>query len=195
MKNWLAISFCCIALASCSNNKLVVMSKGAAKINPDAGTIISTDGAGHEQNAVLTGTKNWTIESPAGKGSFELAEKGLYVVNAKNDTIIGSFQNYVSSDKAGQVVSQEMVAQKLDSLKLLIEGKNVSVANRNFYILPNQAALVTSNLDADIVGPYHKMTSAASKNGEAPEVYRFFSIREIRETIGKLETLIQPIKK
>jgi hypothetical protein len=39
------------------------------------------------------------------------------------------------------------------------------------------------------------MTSAASKNGEAPEVYRFFSIREIRETIGKLETLIQPIKK
>jgi hypothetical protein len=195
MKNWLTISFCCIALASCSNNKLVVMSKGAAKINPDAGTIISTDGAGHEQNAVLTGTKNWTIESPAGKGSFELAEKGLYVVNAKNDTIIGSFQNYVSSDKAGQVVSQEMVAQKLDSLKLLIEGKNVSAANRNFYILPNQAALVTSNLDADIVGPYHKMTSAASKNGEAPEVYRFFSIREIRETIGKLETLIQPIKK
>jgi hypothetical protein len=39
------------------------------------------------------------------------------------------------------------------------------------------------------------MTSAASKNGEAPEVYRFYSIREIRETIGKLEDLTRPIKK
>ena len=195
MKNGLIIAISLLAFTSCSNKKLVVMSKGAAKINADAGTIQSTDGAGHEENAVLTGTKQWTIESPAGKGSFELAEKGLYVVNAKNDTIIGSYQNYVSADKAGQVVSQEVVTQKLDSLKLLVEGKNVSVANRNFYILPNQAALVTPNLDAEIVGPYHKMTSAASKNGEAPEVYRFYSIREIRETIGKLEVLTRPIKK
>ena len=195
MKNGLIIAISLLAFASCSNKKLVVMSKGAAKINAEAGTIQSTDGAGHEQNAVLTGTKQWTIESPAGKGSFELAEKGLYVVNAKNDTIIGSYQNYISADKAGQVVSQEVVTQKLDSLKLLVEGKNVSAANRNFYILPNQAALVTPNLDAEIVGPYHKMTSAVSKNGEAPEVYRFYSIREIRETIGKLEVLTRPIKK
>jgi hypothetical protein len=195
MKNGLLIALIVLAFTACSNKKLVVMSKGAAKINAEAGTIQSTDGAGHEQNAVLTGTKQWTIESPAGKGSFELAEKGLYVVNAKNDTIIGSYQNYVSADKAGQVVSQEVVTQKLDSLRLLVEGKNISAANRNFYILPNQAALVTPNLDAEIVGPYHKMTSAASKNGEAPEVYRFYSIREIRETIGKLEVLTRPIKK
>jgi len=195
MKNGLMIALSILTFTACSNKKLVVMSKGAAKINAEAGTIQSTDGAGHEQNAVLTGTKHWTIESPAGKGSFELAEKGLYVVNAKNDTIIGSYQNYVSADKAGQVVSQEVVTQKLDSLRLLVEGKNISAANRNFYILPNQAALVTPNVDAEIVGPYHKMTSAASKNGEAPEVYRFYSIREIRETIGKLEVLTRPIKK
>jgi hypothetical protein len=137
MKNGFFVLISLLVFTSCSNKKLVVMSKGDAKINADAGTIQSTDGAGHEQNAVLTGTKQWTIESPAGKSSFELAEKGLYVVNAKNDTIIGSFQNYVSADKAGQVISQEIVTQKLDSLKLLVEGKNVSAANRNFYILPN----------------------------------------------------------
>jgi len=195
MKNWVSLLFAGSLLASCSNNKLVVMSKGEAKINAEISTITSTDGAGHTEQSVATSNKHWTIESPAGKGTFDLSEKGLYVVNAKNDTIIGSYQNYVSAEKAGQVVSQEMVAQKLDSLKQLAEGKNVSVANRNFYILPNQAVWVTKNVDAEIVGPYHKMTSAASKNGEAPEVYRFYSIKEIRETIGKLEVLTTPVKK
>ena len=98
MKNVLIIAISLLAFTSCSNKKLVVMSKGAAKINSDAGTIQSTDGAGHEENAVLTGTQEWTIESPSGKGSFELAEKGLYVVNAKNDTIIGSFQSYFAGN-------------------------------------------------------------------------------------------------
>lgn len=195
MKNWVSLLLAGSLFASCSNHKLVVMSKGEAKINAEAGTIVSTDGAGHTEQSVATGTTHWTIESPAGKGSFDLSEKGLYVVNAKSDTIIGSYQNYVAAEKAGQVISQEMVAQKLDSLKQLAEGKNVSVANRNFYILPNQAVWVTKNVAAEIVGPYHKMTSANSNNGEAPEVYRFYSIKEIRETISKLEVLTAPVKK
>jgi hypothetical protein len=39
------------------------------------------------------------------------------------------------------------------------------------------------------------MTSVYAKDGAMPEVYRFYSIREVRETIGKLEALTQPIKK
>ena len=195
MKNWVSLLLVGSLFASCSKYKLVVMSKGEAKINVEAGTITATDGAGHTEQSEATSLEHWTIESPAGKGTIDLTEKGLYVLNAKNDTIIGSYQNYVAAEKAGQVVSQEMVAQKLDSLKQLSEGKNVSAANRNFYILPNQAVWVTKNVDAEIVGPYHKMTSANSKNGEAPEVYRFYSIKEIRETISKLEVLTTPVKK
>ncbi|NDA61385.1 MAG: hypothetical protein EBX50_05010 [Chitinophagia bacterium] len=195
MKNWVSLLLVGSLFASCNNYKLVVMSKGEAKINAETGSIASTDGAGHTEQSVATSSKHWTVESPAGKAIFDLSEKGLYVVNAKNDTIIGSYQNYVSAEKAGQIISQEMLAQKLDSLKQLAEGKNVSDANRNFYILPNQAVRVTGNVDAEIVGPYHKMTSAASKNGETPEVYRFYSIKEIRETIGKLEELTSPVVK
>lgn len=171
------------------------MSKGNPDIDQEAGTISGKEGVGHEESILLTGRSDWKLESPAGKGTVDLKEKGLYVVNVKNDTIIGSFQNYIAAENAGQVVSQETVIKKLDSLRLLVEAKNISAANRNFYILPNTAALITANIEAEIVGPYHKMTSAYAKDGSAPEVYRFYSIREIRETIGKLEALTQPIKK
>jgi hypothetical protein len=170
------------------------MSKGDPEIQEKNGTIIGKDGVGHQETILSTSRGDWKLESPAGKGTAELKEKGLYVVNVKNDTIIGSFQNYVSAENAGQVVSQETVIKKLDSLRLLVEAKNVSAANRNFYILPNTAAFITSNQEAEIVGPYHKMTSAYAKDGAQPEVYRFYSIREIRETIGKLEALTQPVK-
>jgi hypothetical protein len=33
------------------------------------------------------------------------------------------------------------------------------------------------------------MRSAEKKDGEDPEVYRFYSIKEIRETIAKLQAL------
>lgn len=182
-------------MSSCSNNRLVILSKGAPEINEKSGTITGKDGAGHEETSLSTSRSDWKLESPAGKGTVDLKEKGLYVLNVKNDTIIGSFQNYVAAENVGQVVSQETVIKKLDSLRLLVEAKNISAANRNFYILPNSAALITTNIEAEIVGPYHKMTSAYAKDGAAPEVYRFYSIREIRETIGKLEVLTQPIKK
>ncbi|MFM9019697.1 MAG: hypothetical protein ACKOOA_00080 [Sediminibacterium sp.] len=195
MKPIIACLTLLVFLSSCSNKRLVIMSKGAPEINEKSGTIIGKDGAGHEETSMSTGREDWKLESPAGKGTVDLKEKGLYVVNVKNDTIIGSFQNYVAAENAGQVVSQETVIKKLDSLRLLVEAKNISAANRNFYILPNSAALITTNIEAEIVGPYHKMTSAYAKDGAAPEVYRFYSIREIRETIGKLEVLTQPIKK
>jgi len=35
-------------LSSCSNNRLVIMSKGAPEINEQAGTITGKDGAGNE---------------------------------------------------------------------------------------------------------------------------------------------------
>ena len=83
---------------------------------------------------------------------------------------------------------------QLDSLQLLSEGKNVSEKNRNFFILPNQAVKITENTKAMIVGPYHHMTSAETVDGKAPEVYQFYSIKEIREMILKLQVLTTPKK-
>jgi hypothetical protein len=133
------------------------------------------------------------LDAPAGKTSIELKEKGLYILNVKNDTIIGSYQNYTAPALQKNIMTQDDLKLKIDSLQQLTTGKNISAANRNFFILPNQAAKITENVDAIIVGPYHQMRSAEKVDGKDPEVYRFYSIREIRETIGKLEALTKPV--
>ncbi|MDD2793211.1 MAG: hypothetical protein PHD73_08525 [Sediminibacterium sp.] len=193
MKQFFCGACAIILLASCSGNQktVIVMSKGSAEVNLNAGTIKATDGAGHDEKTVKINSKkvNFALTTPVGNTSVELVENGLYVINVKNDTIIGSYQQYSSADKAQTVISQESLKQKIDSLILLSEGKNVSAANRNFFILPNQATKITDNANAQVVGPYHQMRSAEKVDGVDPEIYRFYSIKEIREMIVRLQAL------
>lgn len=88
-----------------------------------------------------------------------------------------------------KLLPKESLVQKIDSLQQLSQGKNVSAANRNFFILPNQATFITANAQAQVVGPYHQMRSAEKIDGKDPEIYRFYSIKEIREMITKLQAL------
>lgn len=167
------------------------MSKGPAEINTDTKTIKATDGTGHEEKVVtVTGDKVvFKLSTPAGEATVELLENGLYVVNVKNDTIIGSYQNYGDPKLSQNVVTQINLKRRIDSLQLLVQGKNISKENRNFYILPNKAEKITENTESLIVGPYHRMRSAEKVNGKYPEVYRFYSIKEIREMIVKMQSL------
>jgi len=173
------------------------MSKGAAEINTDAKTIKAKDGSGHEVKDALLGgsTISLALSSPAGDANVELVENGLYVINVKNDTIIGSYQKYGDPKLAQNMVMQEKVLRDLDSLRLLVDGKNISAANRNFYILPNHAVKISDNISADVIGPYHRMRSAEKVDGKDPEIYRFYSIKEIREMISKYEVLTTPTLK
>ena len=193
MKKIIALCSVALLLLACSSpgKKIVVMSKGTAEINTAAKTIKATDGAGHEEKtALISGDKvSLQIAAPAGEATVELTENGLYIINVKKDTIIGSYQKYSDPKVAQNVITQESLKQKIDSLQLLSEGKNVSEANRNFFILPNQAIRITGNTEALIVGPYHQMRSAEKIDGKDPEVYRFYSIKEIREMISKLRIL------
>jgi hypothetical protein len=167
------------------------MSKGPAEINTDAKTIKAKDGSGHEEKEVIvSGDKLvFKLSTPAGEATVEILDNGLYVVNVKNDTIIGSFQNYGDPRLAKNSITQENLKTQIDSMQLLSEGKKVSPAKKKFYILPNHATKITDNTNAMIVGPYHRMRSAETVDGKAPEVYRFYSIKEIRETISKLQAL------
>lgn len=182
-----------LLLSACSGDHktIVVMSKGGAEIDLNAGTIQSKNGAGHEEQRLDINSKkvSFKLNTPAGEAVVDLLENGLYVINVKNDTIIGSYQKYSKADKAQAVISQESLKQKIDSLILLSHGKNVSAENRNYYILPNQAVKISGNNAAELVGPYHQMRSAEMVDGKEPEVYRFYSIKEIREMITKLQAL------
>lgn len=192
------LTFSLLALtlfASCSSNikRVYVLSKGPATIDESAKTISAKDGTGHEEKVVsyTDATATIQLDAPAGKTTITLTDKGLYVMNVKNDTIIGSLQNYTAPKLQQNLLTQEDLKVKIDSLQQLVDGKIVS-KEKNFFILPNQAVKITDNLEAIIVTPYHQMRSAEKVDGQAPEVYRFYSIREIRETIGKLEGFTKP---
>ena len=199
MKPFIACVGLILFLAACSGNQktIVVMSKGEADIDLNAGTIKAKDGAGHESKPVSINKKTiqFKLSSPAGDATVEMQENGLYIINVKNDTIIGSYQKYSKAADANKLITQESLKQKIDSLLLLTAGKNVSAANRNYFILPNQAVKITGNVAAEIVGPYHQMRSAEMVDGKEPEIYRFYSIREIREMIAKLQALtVAPVE-
>ena len=197
MKKIMVLLSAVIVLAACSDKKMVVMSKGPAEVNTDAKSIKAIDGSGHEEKEITLGAGKvvFKLNTPAGEATVELLENGLYIVNVKNDTIIGSYQKYSDPKLAPNMVTQEALKQQIDSLQLLSEGKNVSAANRNFYLLPNQAVKISDNTKAMVVGPYHRIRSAEKVDGKDPEVYRFFSIKEIRENIAKMQALTVPEKK
>lgn len=199
MKKTLFVIASIILLSACGgkDKKMIVMSKGPADVNADAKTITSKDGSGHEEKEViLSGDKNvYKLSTPAGEASVELTGSGLFIVNAKNDTIIGAYQKYGDPKLAQNIVTQEKLKQQIDSMQLLIENKNVTAANRNFYILPNTAVKISDNTQSMVVGPYHRMRSAEKIDGKDPEVYRFYSIKEVRETIAKMVAMTVAEKK
>ena len=138
MKRIIVFFSTALLLSACSGGgkKIVVMSKGPAEINTSAKTIkVSNNGSHEEKTVLINGDKvAIRISAPTGEATVELAENGLYIINAKTDTIIGSYQKYTDPKVAQQVISQESLKQKIDSLQLLSEGKNVSESNRNFYL-------------------------------------------------------------
>jgi hypothetical protein len=186
---------CCLStlivlFTACSGNekKVMVLIKGDGEVDEKAKTIIIKNGVGNTEKQMSFSTGDAVtiqLTTPETKAAITIPENGYYVLNAKNDTIIGSYQNYGAPATSAIIITQAKLKQAIDSLKQLIEGKNISVGNRNYFILPYTAAKITNNANATIVAPYHQMTSIESaEDGKTPEVYRFWSIKEIRQTIA-----------
>jgi hypothetical protein len=198
MKNIAALLFATVLLASCAGNnkRIIVMSKGPAVYDEATKTITAKDGRGHEEKIINISSAEVALKlnGPTGEASVNFKENGLYIINIKNDTIIGTKQHYVNPKLQNYMMSQDELKVRIDSLYQLTEAKNMSAATHRFFILPNQAVKITDNLEAIIVGPFHQMTTAAKVDGVEPEVYRFYSIREIRETIIKLEGFTKVVR-
>jgi hypothetical protein len=191
------VFFCLLVttiLLGCSGGsnlkRVLVFSRGTATIDKDAKTITVTSGTSSEEQTVDFDTKDKVtlqINSQAGKATVDLDSPGYYVINTKPDTIVGSYQLYGAPPTETKTYTQDFLKQQLDSLQKLIKDSNVTAANRNYFILPNHAVKVTDNTDAFIVGPFHKMTSIQQEGNKEPEVYRFYMVSEIRETIDHLK--------
>ena len=186
-----------LLLTSCSKNekKVLLLNKGRATVDVDAKSAIIKDAAGSEEHEMLYNTADKVsikVKADGKDVTIDIPENGYYVLNAKNDTIIGSYQKFSAQKEPSDsflTITQEMIKKSIDSLVDLTEGKNISAANKNFYILPFTATKVTTNVNAVIIAPFHNITTLEKDGDKDPEVYRFYSIKEIREKIEKQKAM------
>lgn len=186
-------------LASCAGpeKKVLVMVKGTLTVAENNITV--KDGSGYsEKELVFKGNEKTTLtaESSTGaKSSFDVpAEPGYYILSLRSDTVVGSYQQVGAESAGGQVISQESLKAKIDSLQQLTQGTNVSAANKNYLISPNQLLKVTENPNAVIFGPFRRIPAAGvepAADGKAPEIYKFSTNNEIRELMEKLRKMAQ----
>ena len=185
-----------ILFASCSGHtkKVIVYANTDADINDNTKTITQKDNEGHLDKEIQLNTGDKVtikvIQKDGSTANIDIPEGGYYILNVKaKDTIVGGYQKYSTPEEANRMMTQDQLKHNIDSLNQMINGKNTNATNKTYFIPPNTATKITANTDATIVGPYHRMTSVEQNGSEAPEVYRFYSVKEVRETIDKLQKL------
>ena len=164
------------------------MSKGTATVDKDAKTItIETGGTSHEEQTVefpADGTLTLQVTTASGKMPVDVPANGYYVLNAKTDTIVGTKENYGAPASETKTISQDYIKHSIDSLQQLLSGN--ATAGKTYYILPGKAVKITDNLDATLVGPFNSLTTLQQTSDKAPEVYKFFTTKDVRENMDRL---------
>jgi hypothetical protein len=187
-----------VLLTSCSSKdkKVMVLTKGKTEVNQTTNTITIKNGSGsnEEMLELAAGKVDVKIITPEGEKTVSLTDAGYYIINAKADTVIGSYQNFINPSDVNRLVSEDKLARSIDSLKLLLVGQNVNATNRNYFITPYAAVKITDNREAFIIAPYHQMKSVEKVDGKAPDVFRFWGIDEVRATLKNLEEVAAPVK-
>lgn len=165
--------------------KVKIMASGKITVN---GTTISHEsGTTHNELEMQVSGDKITVSNGSATTDYPVTEPGIYILNLKTDTLVGSYQK-VGTESVSKTLTQEDLAKSIDSLQQLMAGTNISAANRNFCIAPNKLAKITSNLNADIIGPYLKMPSSF-EGGKEYEIYKFSTNKEMMEVVEKLKKL------
>ncbi len=86
------------------------------------------------------------------------------------------------------MISQDDLKHRLDSLQQLLAG-HVSNPKTTFYILPGKAVKITDNPNAILVGPFNSMTTLEQTGDKAPEVYKFYTSKDVRETFERVQKM------
>lgn len=188
--------FAIALFAACKGHEKKVLVYASDKIAVDETqkniTISNGDGTTHhEQELDFTGGDPVTLNvvSPQGKYTVTIPDDGLYIANLKTDTVVGSRQ-HVGEGGEGRI-TQDGLKQKVDSLQKLMQGQNVSDANQNYFIPPTKAVRITTETKAKVFGPFTTVSSSFDA-GSVPAIYKFYSMKEMREIVGKLDKMLAP---
>jgi hypothetical protein len=154
-------------------------------------TIANGDGTTHHEQELdfTTGDAvTLNVESPQGKYTVTIPDDGLFIANLKTDTVVGS-KLHVGAEGGEAHISQDVLKQKVDSLSKLVQGQNVSEANGNYFITPGKAVKITGETKAKVFGPFTKVSSNFDA-GSVPAIYKFYSMKEMREIMANLEKMM-----
>jgi hypothetical protein len=178
------------SLGSCKGHlkKVIVYANSDIQVDNTKTNITVGEGSPQrEQELDFSGSGPVTLNvtTSSGKITLDVPDDGLYIVNLKpTDTLVGSYVHTGAGD-ADSRITQDVLKIKLDSLEKLVRNENVTAANRNFFILPNHIARLTPVAEAKVFGPFTPIP-AAFDAGSVPEIYKFYSMKEMLETIEKL---------
>ena len=181
-----------VLLCSCGGvkRKVIVYSNGTPSIQEN--TITLKSGTSHTETEFFPTDKTITVKMPDNVTQTFTVDgdgtDGLYILNLKKDTLIGSFQP-VGTESKQEKITQENLKYRIDSLQQLMMGTNVSEARKNFFITPAQLKRISGNENAQIVGPFMRMPGSFAGT---PEVYKFYTNNEVRETIQRLQKMVAP---
>ena len=181
-------------LTACSENqekKVLVMASGKVQINDH--NITLDPGTTHTENEMTVTKDKLTVTTPSGSTDFSVSEPGLYILNIKSDSLVGSYQRVGNDDNSQTVISQENLKTRIDSLNQLMMGTNANSANKNYLITPNQIAKITANTGAQIIGPYKKVPGSFEA-GKEHEIYKFYTNKEMHEIVDKLSKMVDSTK-
>ena len=176
-----------LMVASCGGNSKKVLVMASGKITIDGNTVSLEPGTTHNEQEMIVSGDKITVKNGTTTTEQAITEPGLYILNIKNDTLVGSYQR-VGTESITKRLTQEDLQKNIDSLQQLMAGTNVSAANKNFCIAPGKLAKITVNTNAQIIGPYLKMPSSF-EGGKEYEIYKFSTNKEMAETVEKLKKL------
>ena len=206
MKKLSIVVACSIALClqACSGNKTTssekkIMIMASGKITVTDKTIELAPSLTHnEQEVIFKDDKlTLTVKSTAGTNkTFDFTDNGTYLLNLQTDTLIGGIVNYGSIGMPGSI-SAEQLDHIIDSTQQLMQGLNTSDAKGTFYIVPFNIKKISVKNNTRVVGsfkgiPYKNKTDA---DGNLPDVIKFFSVKQKRETLKDLLEQKAKIKK
>jgi hypothetical protein len=173
---------------SCSGGSKEVLVMGSGKITLGENSVTIEPGSRHNEEKLRVTADKVTITGFAGATEVAVPEAGLYVLNLKKDTLVGSYQRVVEG--MGETrITQEILKQRVDSLNQLMSGTNVNAANRNFFLPPGQIAKITTNTNAQVIGPFLRMPTSF-EGGKEHEIYKFYTNKEVAELVQKLKPVM-----
>lgn len=181
------------ALFACnsSSSKLFIVSNGKLDEASTASDIKIKEGSSYLEKEYDVKEKNIKATVGSSSSSTVLDGDGYFLWNLKQDTLVGAKQAIGTSSIGTVSITQEMLTQKIDSLTALTENRNVSAKNNNFFVLPGQSVKLTSSGNVYIAGPFHSVPRQLDENryNTETEVFKFYTVKELREEIERLRAM------